>query len=99
MFGLGGVLVEALRDVTFRVAPVSDLAAAAMIREVKAYKVLKGFRGQPPRDTAKLQECLQRLSQLVLDFEEIAEIDINPLLVYEEGQGAAVLDARFLLKS
>jgi acetyltransferase len=97
MFGLGGVLVEVLKDVMFRVAPINDLSADSMITGIKAYKLLQGFRGEPARDVAKVKECLERLSQLVTDFPEFSEIDINPLLVYEQGKGALVLDARLLL--
>jgi len=97
MFGLGGVLVEVLKDVTFRIAPINDLSAESMVTGIKAVKLLQGFRGSPPRDVAKIQECLQRLSQLVTDFEEFDEIDINPLLVYEQGKGALVLDARIII--
>jgi acetyltransferase len=98
MFGLGGIMVEVLKDVTFRIAPINDLSADSMVTGIKAVKILQGFRGEPPRDTAKVKECLQRLSQLVVDFPEFEEIDINPLLVYEQGKGALVLDARFLLR-
>ncbi len=98
MFGLGGVLVEVLKDVAFRLAPVNDVSAEAMVTGIKAHKLLEGFRGEAPRDVAKIRECIQRLSQLVTDFEAITELDINPLLVYEEGAGARVLDARILLK-
>ncbi len=98
MFGLGGVLVEALKDVTFRVAPINNFSAEAMIREVKAYRILRGFRGMPARDTDAIRACLQRLSQLVTTFEAFDEIDVNPLLVYEEGRGAVVVDGRFLLR-
>jgi acetyltransferase len=98
MFGLGGVMVEVLKDVTFRLAPITDQSAELMITGIKAYKLLQPFRGQPARDVATIQDCLQRLSQLVTDFTEIDELDINPMLVYEQDQGALVLDARFLLK-
>ncbi len=98
MFGLGGIMVEVLKDVTFRLAPVSDKSAESMVTGIKAHQLLEGFRGEPPRDSEKIRECLQRLSQLVTDFEEFDEIDINPLLVYEQGKGALVLDARFLLR-
>ncbi len=98
MFGLGGVMVEVLKDVTFRIAPLNEVSADMMITSIKSYKLLQAFRGQPARDTAKIRECLLRLSQLVMDFPEFDEIDINPLLAYEEGKGALVLDARFLLK-
>jgi acetyltransferase len=98
MFGLGGVMVEVLKDVTFRLAPITELSTEPMITGIKAYKLLQAFRGQPARDIPKIKECLLRLSQLVTEFKEFDEIDINPLLVYEEGKGALVLDARFLLK-
>lgn len=98
MFGLGGVMVEVLKDVVFRVAPISDESAHSMVTGIKAHKLLEGFRGEPPRDVAKVKDCLLRLSQLVTDFEEFDEIDINPLRVYEAGKGAMVLDARFLLR-
>jgi acetyltransferase len=98
MFGLGGILVEVLKDVTFRIAPLNDISTDSMVNGIKAVKVLQGYRGEPPRDVPKIKECLQRLSQLVIDFKEIAELDMNPLLVYGQGKGALVLDARFLLK-
>jgi acetyl coenzyme A synthetase (ADP forming)-like protein len=98
MFGLGGVMVEVLKDVMFRVAPLNNISVDSMVTGIKAYKLLTGFRGEAPRDTDKIKECLQRLSQLVTDFKDFDEIDINPLLVYEQGKGALVLDARFLLK-
>ncbi len=98
MFGLGGILVEVLKDVTFRIAPLNDISTDSMVYGIKAVKILQGYRGEAPRDVMKIKECLQRVSQLVTDFKEISELDINPLLVYEEGKGALVLDARFLLK-
>jgi acetyltransferase len=99
MFGLGGILVEAIKDVSFRVAPVNNSSAENMIRETKAFRLLQGFRGMPARDIARLQDCIQRLSQLVCDFPMLEEIDINPLLVHEEGKGVSVIDARLLLSS
>jgi len=98
MFGLGGILVEVLKDVTFRIAPLNDISTDSMVNGIKAAKILQGYRGEAPRDVPKIKECLQRLSQLVTDFKEIDELDMNPLLVYEQGKGALVLDARFLLK-
>ncbi len=97
MFGLGGVYVEVLKDVTFRLAPLRQRSANLMIESIRAYPILQGVRGQKPRDTAKLAECLERLSQLACDFEMIREIDINPLSSYEAGKGASVLDARVIL--
>ncbi len=98
MFGLGGILVEVLKDVTFRVAPVNGLSAESMITGIKAYRLLEPFRGQPARDKMTIKDCIQRLSQLVTDFVDFDEIDINPLLVYYEGEGAAAIDARILLR-
>ncbi len=94
MFGLGGVYVEALKDVTFRLAPIKELGARRMIGEIRGYQILEGFRGEMPSDIASIAECLQRLSMLSLDFKEIKELDINPLMVYELGKGAKVVDAR-----
>lgn len=98
MFGLGGTYVEIFKDVIFRVAPISQEWAHRMIRELKGYPVLAGFRGQPPGDLEAVAQCLERLSQLVLDFPDFQEMDINPLAVFPEGQGAAVLDARIFLR-
>ncbi len=98
MFGLGGVYVEVLRDVTFRIAPIRELGAYRMIEGIRAHRLLEGFRGQPPRDTDAIAECLLRLSQLAIELEEIEELDINPLMVFEEGAGARVVDARILLR-
>lgn len=97
MFGLGGILVEVLKDVVFRIAPVNDLSAESMITGIRAHRLLEAFRGKPPRDKKKIKESIQRLSQLVTDFPEFEEIDLNPLLVYEEGKGAMAIDARILL--
>ncbi len=97
MFGMGGVYVEALKDVTFRIAPIRELNALHMIRNIRSYKILEGVRGEKPSDIHAIAECLQRLSQLVIDFEEIAELDINPLIVHEKGNGAKVVDARILI--
>ncbi|MBE7710397.1 MAG: acetate--CoA ligase family protein [Cyanobacteria bacterium SIG32] len=91
MFGLGGVFVEALKDVTFRIAPLTDLDAKDMVRSVKAYKLLQGARGTKPAQMDQIEETLLRLSQLVNDFKFIDELDINPLLVSEKtGEGIAV---------
>ncbi len=91
MFGLGGVFVEALKDVTFRIAPLTDIDASEMVRSVKAYKLLQGARGTKPAQIEQIEETLLRLSQLVNDFKFIDELDINPLLVSEStGEGIAV---------
>jgi acyl-CoA synthetase (NDP forming) len=89
MFGLGGIFVEALRDVSFRVAPLTRGDAEEMIREIKGYRVLQGMRGRPPADVDAIVDAILRVSQLVTDFpDEIEELDINPLVVFEEGAKA-----------
>jgi 4-hydroxybutyrate---CoA ligase (ADP-forming) len=98
MFGLGGIYVEVLKDVVFRVAPIDDREAMNMVESIKTIKLLKGVRGEKPSDLKAIADSLQRLSQLVVDFPEIKEFDINPLLVLEEGKGARVVDARIILK-
>ncbi len=91
MFGLGGVFVEVMKDVTFRIAPLTDVDAEEMIKSVKAYKLLEGARGTTPAQMNQIQETLLRLSQLVTDFKFIDELDINPLLISEKtGEGIAV---------
>jgi acetyltransferase len=97
MFGLGGIYVEALEDVTFRLAPIREFSALTMIKRTKTHKILEGFRGGPVYDVEAIADCLKRLSQLVVDFEEIQELDINPLLVYEKGNGCKIVDARIIL--
>jgi 4-hydroxybutyryl-CoA synthetase (ADP-forming) len=98
MFGLGGIYVEVLKDVVFRVAPIDEREAGRMVKSIKTIKLLKGVRGEKPSDLKAIADSLQRLSQLVTDFPEIKEFDINPLLVLEEGKGARVVDARIILK-
>ena len=97
MFGLGGTLVEVFRDVNFSLAPISEDWALKMIQGLKGFRTLTGFRGEPPADLAAIVESLERLSQMVLDFPELKELDINPFMVFDEGQGAAVLDARIFI--
>ncbi len=97
MFGLGGIYVEALGDVAFRVHPVSDIDAAEMIRQVKGYKLLEGVRGERGVDVASLEEAIQRISQLVGDFPQIAELDINPFVVFDPGRHPVAVDARVIL--
>ena len=91
MFGLGGVFIEVMKDVTFRIAPLTDVDAKEMIKSVKAYKLLEGARGTTPAQMEQIEETLLRLSQLVNDFKFIDELDINPLLISEKtGEGIAV---------
>ncbi|HYL66961.1 MAG TPA: 4-hydroxybutyrate--CoA ligase [Nitrosopumilaceae archaeon] len=94
MFGMGGIYVEVLKDVTFKLAPITDSEADEMISSIKTNKLLQGVRGEKPSDTKKLSECLQRISQLVSDFKEIKELDMNPVLVFEKGKGCKVVDVR-----
>ena len=98
MFGLGGVFVETMKDVTFRLAPLSVEDAHSMINAIKGYPVLEGVRGEKAVDTGKLAEILIRLSQLGSDFHEIAEMDINPVLAFAKGKGAVVVDARIKIR-
>jgi acyl-CoA synthetase (NDP forming) len=96
MFGLGGVFVEVLKDVTFRVAPITEEDAREMITEVKAYPLLKGYRNTPPADINAIAEILLNTSRLVMDHMEIKELDLNPVIVYEKG--AKTVDARIILE-
>ncbi len=92
MFGLGGVYVEALKDVVFRVHPLTDIDAREMVRSIRAVKVLEGIRGEPPSDQEAIADVIQRVSQLMGENPAIKELDINPFLVRE--QGGVALDAR-----
>jgi acyl-CoA synthetase (NDP forming) len=96
MFGLGGIFVEVLKDVTFRIAPISESDAREMITEVKAYPILKGYRGQPPADVEAIVNILLNTSRLVMEHPEIKELDLNPIMVYEKG--AKTVDARIILE-
>jgi 4-hydroxybutyryl-CoA synthetase (ADP-forming) len=94
MLGMGGIYVEVLKDVTFRLAPITDKEAVDMINSIKTKKLLEGVRGEKPSDLEKLSDLIQRLSALVTDFKEIKELDMNPVLVMEKGKGCKVLDVR-----
>ncbi len=96
MFGLGGIFVEVLKDVTFRVAPVTEDEAREMITEVRAYPLLKGYRNLPPADTETIIKIIQNTSKLVMEHQEIKELDLNPIMVYEKG--AKTVDARIILE-
>ena len=97
MFGLGGIYVEVLKDVIFRLAPVGQEEAKRMVESIKTVKLLKGVRSEKPSDLQSIIDNLQRLSQLVTEFPEIEEFDMNPLLVFEEGKGACAVDVRMTL--
>ncbi|PVX26417.1 MAG: acetyl-CoA synthetase [Candidatus Bathyarchaeum sp.] len=96
MFGFGGTFVEVMKDVSFRIAPITEEEAKEMITEVKAYPILQGYRGQPPADIDTLAKILLNTSRLVMDHPEIKELDLNPVMVYEKG--AKTVDARIILE-
>jgi acetyltransferase len=98
MFGMGGVYVEALKDVTFRFAPMRARSARIMIDEVRSAALLKGVRGEAPSDIDALCDAIERVSQLISDHPEIGELDLNPIIVRPSGQGVVAVDARILLK-
>ena len=96
MFGLGGILVEVLKDVAFRIVPLEKRDASEMIKEIKGYKLLEGYRGQDPVDIPYLEDMLLKLSAFVDNTPEIKEIDMNPVFAYKDG--AVVVDARIVLE-
>ena len=95
LFGLGGIFVEVLKDVTFRVAPLTDLDSHEMIREIRSYPVLSGIRGQGPADETAIVSILQGTSRILLENSSIEQLDLNPVMVY--GSGASIVDARMIL--
>jgi acetyltransferase len=97
LLGLGGIYVEALKDVSFRIAPVARWEAEEMITELRSYPLLRGLRGERPSDLEAIVDCMLRVSQLAVDFPQIVELDINPLMVHEEGKGAVAIDMRMVL--
>jgi acyl-CoA synthetase (NDP forming) len=96
MFGLGGILVELLKDVSFRIVPLEREDAREMIREIKGYPMFEGFRGREPVDTSVLEEILLKVSRFVDDHPEIKELDLNPIFAYKDG--AVTVDARIILE-
>jgi acetate---CoA ligase (ADP-forming) len=98
MFGLGGIYVEILKDVSFRIAPITITDAKEMIEEIKTIQLLKGVRGEEPSDIESIVDVLLKISQLVTDFPDIIEMDINPLFVKEEGKGSIAGDVRIRIQ-
>lgn len=98
MFGLGGVFIEVMKDVTFRIAPIDTVDATEMVKSVKAYKLLEGARGTTPAQIEQIEETLLRLSQLVTDFPFIDELDINPLMISEKNGEAIAVDGRIKVR-
>ncbi len=97
MFGLGGIYVEVLKDVQFAIAPITPGLAREMITGLRSYPLLAGVRGERPSDMDAMVDCLLRVSQMVTDLPQIVELDINPLFVYETGQGVMAVDARIVV--
>jgi acyl-CoA synthetase (NDP forming) len=95
MFGLGGIFVEVLKDISFRILPIEERDAEGMITEIKGYEILKGIRGEPPRDIQAIEEVLMKVSKLTMENPEIKEIDLNPVFVFDKG--LQVVDARMIL--
>jgi len=95
MFGLGGIFVEIMKDISFRILPIEERDAGEMITEIKGYEILKGARGNPPRDIQAIKEVLMKISKLTMENPEINEIDLNPIFVFEKG--LQVVDARMIL--
>lgn len=98
MFGLGGIYVEVLEDVEFAIAPVNESEAKDMVKKIKTHELLEGTRGDKPKDIDSIVDIILRISQLVCDFPEINEFEINPLMVFDEGDGALAVDMRAILK-
>jgi acetyl coenzyme A synthetase (ADP forming)-like protein len=98
MFGIGGIFVEVFQDVVFRLTPIGRNEARRMIRQIKGYKLLQGFRGRPKADIRTIEKSLVSLSDMAANHPEIMELDINPLLVHSQGQGATAADCRIILK-
>jgi len=97
MAGLGGIFVEVLKDVSFRHTPFTENDAREMLKELKAYKILEGIRGEPARDIDSLIGVMLAVSKMIAENPEITELDCNPTFVYEKGKGTLVVDARILI--
>ncbi len=97
MFGIGGILVELLEDVSFRIAPITEYDANEMIKEIKGFPILDGYRGKPKADLDAIVKILMKISDLVVKHEEINEMDLNPVFIYEKG--LICVDARIILKN
>jgi len=95
MFGLGGVFVEVLKDVAFRIVPLAERDARQMVREIKGFAILEGVRGQPAADTDAIERIIMQVSEFIADHPEVEELDLNPVLAYADG--AIAVDARIIL--
>ena len=99
MVGLGGIFVEVLKDVSFRLIPFNEADAREMLNELKAHKILEGIRGEAPRDVDAFVNVMLSVSKMIEENPEITELDCNPTFVYEKGKGALVVDARILISN
>jgi len=95
MFGLGGIFVEVLKDISFRILPIEEIDAWEIITEIKGYEILKGARRETPKDLEAIKNLLMKISQLAMENPEIKEIDLNPVFVFDKG--LQVVDARMIL--
>jgi acyl-CoA synthetase (NDP forming) len=98
MFGSGGIYAELIKDVAIRLHPLTDMDAREMVSSIKMAKLFEGFRGLPPSDTQAIEDLLLRLSALVEDIPQVAEMDLNPVKVMPQGEGYWVIDARVMLR-
>lgn len=98
LFGMGGVLTELYRDVSMRIAPLTEDDALSMIKETKAYQLMIGYRGLPKRDVYSLVDIIVKFSRLMMENPQISEADLNPVIMLEQGKGSYVVDARFIIK-
>jgi len=96
MFGIGGVLVEIMKDVSFRICPITEFDANEMIHEIKGFKLLDGYRGAPKADLDALKKLLIRISEIAMEYQEIDQMDLNPVFIYNNG--LKIIDARIILK-
>ncbi len=97
MFGAGGIFVNYLKDIAFRLAPMSRADAGSLIGDTKMGALLTGVRGELPSDIPALEDTILKISQLVTDFEEIVELDINPVFAYEKGKGICAVDVKITI--
>ena len=98
MFGFGGIFVEIFKDVSYRVCPITKEEAERMVRSIKAFPLLNGYRGQPKGDIDQLTDIMLKCCNLLMENPEIIELDLNPIIVFETGKGIMVVDARIILK-
>ncbi|MEM0015401.1 MAG: acetate--CoA ligase family protein, partial [Zestosphaera sp.] len=98
LFGLGGIFVEVLKDVSFRITPLTRYDAETMLTEIKAAKILDGYRGTPPRDKEAIVDIIMKLAKFMEDQESVTDVDLNPVMVFEAGMGAKVADVRILIR-